>query len=321
MALWNDSVLAIYRVAQESAFAQFRERALLLVRHLCAFDLARFGSSVITPAGLTMHCAHLLNEPTESLAAYEEVKSQDYLVIAACGKFGVHSARSHAATHYAAPECRGVREYRRRFRHENVLCAYHTSAKDSRTDYVSLYRADERAQFSDREEGLVRQALPHLLEALHINAVLHLKDLAPPVWRASSCFGIADTLGTIIFIEPGACELIAEECPGASHGRLPLALFEPLASAGRYCGKRIHVAASRSADMLFFRVRRRCFADSLSPRELEIAQAVARGATHKTIAVQLGLSPETVRSHLRHIHDKLCVRNRAQLVAQLALVE
>jgi DNA-binding CsgD family transcriptional regulator len=321
MALWNDSVLAIYRIAQESAFEQFRGRALSFVRRLCAFDSARFGSSVITPAGLTMHYAHLMNEPPESLAAYEEVKSQDYLVIAACGKFGYGTGRSHAATHYGAPECRGLREYRRRFRHENVLCAYHTGARDLRTDYVSLYRADERAQFSEQEEGLVGGALPHLLEALHINAVLHLKELAPGALRAESYLGIADSLGAVLFAEPRACELLAEEWPSAQHGKLPPALFEPLASAGRYRGSRIHVAASRTEDMLFFRVRRRCLADSLSPRELEIARAIARGATHKTIAMQLGLSPETVRSHLKHIHHKLCVQNRAQLVAQLALSE
>lgn len=54
---------------------------------------------------------------------------------------------------------------------------------------------------------------------------------------------------------------------------------------------------------------------SLSAREKEVLQFVARGATNKEIAVQCYVSPTTVKAHLRRILEKLEVKNRAQAVA------
>ena len=53
----------------------------------------------------------------------------------------------------------------------------------------------------------------------------------------------------------------------------------------------------------------------LSARELEVLALVARGATTEEIAAELFVSRNTVRSHVRHIMDKLGARNRAHAVA------
>jgi PAS domain S-box-containing protein len=54
---------------------------------------------------------------------------------------------------------------------------------------------------------------------------------------------------------------------------------------------------------------------SLSPREREIVDQIAWGESGEEIAGRLGLSPETVRTHVHHAKEKLGARNRAQLVA------
>lgn len=51
---------------------------------------------------------------------------------------------------------------------------------------------------------------------------------------------------------------------------------------------------------------------SLSLRETEVAQLIAKGLANKEIADQLGLSIETVRGHLKKIYDKLHVRCRTE---------
>ena len=56
-------------------------------------------------------------------------------------------------------------------------------------------------------------------------------------------------------------------------------------------------------------------ADSLSPREREIAGMVARGFTNKMIASVLDISLWTVSTHLRRIFAKLDVSTRAAMVA------
>jgi DNA-binding CsgD family transcriptional regulator len=56
-------------------------------------------------------------------------------------------------------------------------------------------------------------------------------------------------------------------------------------------------------------------ADTLSPREREIARMVARGYTNKMIASVLNISLWTVSTHLRRIFLKLGVSSRAAMVA------
>ena len=54
--------------------------------------------------------------------------------------------------------------------------------------------------------------------------------------------------------------------------------------------------------------------DRLTAREEEILEQLAKGFVTKEIADKLGISPATVRFHLRHIYDKLHVRSRVEAV-------
>lgn len=54
----------------------------------------------------------------------------------------------------------------------------------------------------------------------------------------------------------------------------------------------------------------------LSPREHEILQLTARGLSAPDIGKQLHLSPATVKTHLKHLYDKLGVSDRAAAVAE-----
>ena len=57
--------------------------------------------------------------------------------------------------------------------------------------------------------------------------------------------------------------------------------------------------------------------NSLSDREGEILNLLAKGDLYKEIASKLGISYETVHSHIRRIYEKLHVRSRAQAVSKL----
>ncbi|NDJ63232.1 MAG: response regulator transcription factor [Chloroflexi bacterium] len=50
----------------------------------------------------------------------------------------------------------------------------------------------------------------------------------------------------------------------------------------------------------------------LSPREMEILEAVTRGLSNKEIASQLGISQQTVKNHMTSILKKLNVQDRTQ---------
>jgi two-component system response regulator NreC len=55
-------------------------------------------------------------------------------------------------------------------------------------------------------------------------------------------------------------------------------------------------------------------ASSLTPREVEVLRLIALGHTSVEIAAKLHLSPRTVETHRAHIHKKLGLSTRAQLV-------
>jgi LuxR family maltose regulon positive regulatory protein len=57
-------------------------------------------------------------------------------------------------------------------------------------------------------------------------------------------------------------------------------------------------------------------AELLSTRERNIINLIARGQSNKEVARDLGISPETVKSHMKHIFEKLKVEKRTQAVAR-----
>lgn len=56
----------------------------------------------------------------------------------------------------------------------------------------------------------------------------------------------------------------------------------------------------------------------LTPRERQILQHVATGATNRQIAAALVISPETVKTHIRHILNKFSLSSKIELQILLA---
>jgi DNA-binding NarL/FixJ family response regulator len=61
--------------------------------------------------------------------------------------------------------------------------------------------------------------------------------------------------------------------------------------------------------------------ESLSQRELEVAQAVASGLSNKEVGSVLGISVRTVENHLRSIFAKLKIKSRFRLAARLREID
>ncbi|MGW5672195.1 response regulator [Micromonospora sp. NPDC003776] len=57
------------------------------------------------------------------------------------------------------------------------------------------------------------------------------------------------------------------------------------------------------------------FRPALSPREIEVVGAIARGRTNQEIAAELFISLSTVKSHVAGIQRKLGARNRVEIAA------
>ena len=60
-------------------------------------------------------------------------------------------------------------------------------------------------------------------------------------------------------------------------------------------------------------VRRR---EELTARERSIVEFIARGRSNKEIARELGVAPETIKTHLKRIFQKLSAESRTQAVVR-----
>ena len=84
-----------------------------------------------------------------------------------------------------------------------------------------------------------------------------------------------------------------------------------------------HVLTARRPAAPFERNAAAIAALGLSPRECQILELLASGQSNKEMARTLGLSPNTIKSHLARVYEKLEVQRRVQAIEKarfLALI-
>jgi LuxR family maltose regulon positive regulatory protein len=59
----------------------------------------------------------------------------------------------------------------------------------------------------------------------------------------------------------------------------------------------------------------------LSPREHIVLQLISLGHTNKRVAQSLGIAPETVKSHAKHIFVKLRAQSRLEAVMRALMLD
>jgi DNA-binding NarL/FixJ family response regulator len=76
----------------------------------------------------------------------------------------------------------------------------------------------------------------------------------------------------------------------------------------------IHAGAPAIPSSVVMPIGRRTIGDSLTDRELEVVNLIARGMRNKEVAAMLRISENTVEAHVRNIFGKLKVRDRTAAV-------
>jgi DNA-binding CsgD family transcriptional regulator len=127
------------------------------------------------------------------------------------------------------------------------------------------------------------------------------------VWRAFRSGGGHAGPFTVDSCEAPAGELSVWVTPSVLPSR-HLVVLEPAA-----IGARPATGMNRVEDVAALRPRRR--PTGPTPRECQVLDLLAEGATDEQIAGQLDLSPATVQTHVRNAKAKLGARTRAQAVA------
>ena len=141
-----------------------------------------------------------------------------------------------------------------------------------------------------------------------VECTARLKELLPGI-RVVMLTAVDDDEMVFLALEAGADGyLLKRTKPDA----LRAALLDVLSGGAPMTSE----IARRVIESFRKRARRRDESVHLTTREEEVLVSLSRGYSNKEIADRLHVSVDTVRTHLKHIYEKLHVRSRAEAVAR-----
>jgi DNA-binding CsgD family transcriptional regulator len=188
----------------------------------------------------------------------------------------------------------------------------------ARTRVFIFTRSDR--DFDERDRLVLELLQPHLQQRYdHTKTAAEAADALATLedGRTDALYDVVlcSDRGVIEFASPRSRRLLATYY-GSESGSLPeglrVALRRPrsVVSIGRD-GRRLTVRAARSAGMLLLLLGERdARLDRLTPRQLEILEQVASGATDAAVGAALGVAAATVKKHLEQIYERLGVHTR-----------
>lgn len=308
-AAFSQVILELHTHVRSSSISTFHQHALVLLSSLVAFDKAWWGRATWCENLPVEHTSFLQGLPNTYASDWEKLKKND----ASLGK--MHQTQGVCQTiHCTAPDANpGLAALGRQYNLSHALGIVMTEAHTQLGVHLTLFRSLGSPPFTEMEKRLLEWLMPHLIAAeqeSYLRTLATLRDSNGAY--DETALAVCDRYGVLMSVEPAFLSMLASEWPGKQGNRLPRACTPQQA----YIGDCIHIEPQPIGDLVLLRARRRSSIERLSTRELEVAMGFASGQTYKEVARSVGVSPCTVRHHLRKIYNKLGITRKAQ-VAQL----
>jgi DNA-binding CsgD family transcriptional regulator len=316
---FSQLLLTLYRNAQDLPVQQFQDAVLCAIKPSIPFDSSMWGTATMTGEGIDIHSLHRHHVSDEMMAAFERVKHQDSAAIRVTQRatmtIGFSAQAEFAGEHQAE-----IRKFAQDYSQHHCFVTSDINPVSRFVQWVSLFRSDPDQQCKADEIELLSELAPHLMQSLAINRLVHLDRLMGDTARESWCVAIADLRGVLYHADPRFRELVQTEWPLDGETRLSGELMRLLLGAeNRLVARGVVIQRTLEHGLVFLKARERHVVDSLSTREFMIAQMLTAGLTQKQVALKLERSPETVRSQVKAIFEKLRINNVAVLAPLLVL--
>lgn len=308
----------LYRLAEQAGYQEFPGEALRLLQRWVGFDGAVLGMGEAgrdPRTGLRITQAHVHQRDAGILQAYGAVSDRDPVT----GAFlrGLHrplAVDCHAqyrAPGQALPE---MEAFSRDYDLRHLLLFGDSPGAGTPGRWLVLYRADD-ACFNREDAELLHATWLHLSCAigLHRAALLDRQDGA----RAHRASALVNGLGGVESADACFLDLLRQEWPGNCALQLPAALLASLRQGLAWRGRSIEIVARYEQHLLLCNARPVDVVAQLTPAESAVARRFAAGQSHKQIARELGVAPNTVRTQLSRLYAKLQVHDKAALAQRL----
>jgi|GEM_PF-5522109 len=297
-------LLDIHAASMSLSAAEFEQYALGAVRKVIDFDFAIWGAG----DGLSreLHRVRVIDQTDDLFTTWEPVKEDDPFANLVIGNTG------HTWTTDQIPGFHDAQAYREHWGLYQARSMMATMQIDPVTGlhvFLNLARDRTHTPFSETESRFKNLVTQHLFLAARHNDQYQLS-------HQDAAMALLDYRGVVHAGSALFRERVCQEWGKRAAQRLPENVNRNLWSQGRYRSRHLALEAEPAGSRLLVRVR---FEPPLvlSPREREIAMAYAQGESYKEVARRLGVSPNTVRSHLSRIYQKLDVRDKGALAMWL----
>lgn len=205
---------------------------------------------------------------------------------------------------------------------ERVLSSIHLDERTGLFTLLTLYRFERNKSFSEQDKQQQKQALYHLLTAAKHALFLQLEqsDDRQTKTHKNSHKAICDSQGYFHQVQTSFIDLLERFYPSSdgTNSRLLKLPFTLDLALKAYEVDGLQVELKSFNDLIIVEIWPQGPLDSLSMREKEIVQILAKGLTFKEAARELELSPSTVSNHLYRIYQKLNIGSKGELFKLLS---
>lgn len=172
------------------------------------------------------------------------------------------------------------------------------------------------------EREALRRVIGHLAQAgtLSLSQFIQRDEWLQALGRPSrGSAALVDAKGGIYVASRRFTQLITDQFGPGDFSNLPFAVPPAAIDAahGDFDMGALHFRVTHEGDLYLLHARRPHPLDVLSPREQEIARALADGKTFKSVARECEIAISTVANHASRIYKKLGIYRREELVGLL----
>ncbi|MCO6177608.1 helix-turn-helix transcriptional regulator [Ciceribacter sp. RN22] len=309
----NEVILKIYQNCRDIPVHDFKDWAMTTVQSVIAFDSGLWANAqnVFSEAFNSVHLFHLGWDVIENYTREIGVEN-DLLAQAAIANPGRTMIMDEVMPYDEFTTIPMYLNHCRHFGLEQALCTCHVSSVTQIPTAISFYRADPQRPFSEEDRRAKEILVPHMVEAMRINLFASLLGTEA---RQGEALAFCDARGVLYETTPIFNALVTAVCPDWRGPRLepPCTPMDGVSTV-RWSLNGLTFEASPCRDLFLVRAKRENVLERLSPRQLAVAEMLARGKQYKDIGRALGISPSTVTKHVNQIHERLEIRKREELV-------
>lgn len=305
----HDTILALYQGCRDVPLADFKGWAMEVVRHAVAFDSGLWGTSDVVSD--TVSSIFLFNQPKKMMDNYLRMVriSGDPFAQQALAEPGITVVSNHTVSN---PDyVPAYVEHTHRYGMEAMQCTCHISPVTRVTTFISFYRSNPDAPFTESDRQTKEYLVPHLIEAFRINLFswLSRSDVLE-----GNALAICDAEGRLYETTPRFPVVVSASWPQWFGPSLPLPFAAIDEGGARWIDRGLTFRASPCQDLFLISVAREDVLDRLSRRQLQVAEMLVKGKRYKDISRELGISPSTVTNHVNQIHARLEIDGREALI-------